>query len=88
MSQVRILSPRPLILIVFFRGHLLTVPDPKGSRFQKHLGPPGSIDVQTLNHVVYLNGEVYDALAKSTAVSVAKQVAGVTDVVNNIAVNH
>jgi hypothetical protein len=22
-------------LIVFFRGHLLTVPDPKGSRFQK-----------------------------------------------------
>src|SRR5665213_4439617 len=25
MSQVRILSPRPLILIVFFRGHLLTM---------------------------------------------------------------
>jgi hypothetical protein len=24
MSQVRILSPRPLILIVFFRGHLRT----------------------------------------------------------------
>src|ERR1700675_1782200 len=35
MSQVRILSPRPLILIAFFRGHLRTVPDPKGSRFQK-----------------------------------------------------
>jgi hypothetical protein len=35
MSQVRILSPRPLILIEFFRAHLLTVPDSKGSRFQK-----------------------------------------------------
>jgi osmotically-inducible protein OsmY len=42
--------------------------------------------VQTLNHVVYLNGLVDDDLAKRTAVSVTKQVAGVTDVVNNIAV--
>jgi osmotically-inducible protein OsmY len=52
------------------------------------LGPPDSIEVQTLNHVVYLNGLVYDGLAKRTAVSVTKQVAGVTDIVNNIAVNH
>src|SRR5450631_244230 len=35
MSQVRILSPRPLILKECFLGRLLTVPDPKGSRFQK-----------------------------------------------------
>jgi osmotically-inducible protein OsmY len=47
---------------------------------------PDSISVQTLNHVVYLNGLLDDDLAKRTAVSVTKQVAGVTDVVNNIAV--
>jgi osmotically-inducible protein OsmY len=50
------------------------------------LGPPDAITVQTLNHVVYLNGPVDDDLAKRTAVSVTKKVAGVTDVVNNIAV--
>jgi osmotically-inducible protein OsmY len=50
------------------------------------LGPPDSISVQTLNHVVYLNGLVDDGLAKRTAVSITKQVAGVTNVVNNIAI--
>jgi osmotically-inducible protein OsmY len=50
------------------------------------LGPPDSIRVQTLNHVVYLNGLVDDGLAKRTAVSITKQVAGVTNVVNNIAI--
>jgi osmotically-inducible protein OsmY len=51
------------------------------------LGAPDSISVQTLNHVVYLNGLVDDDLAKRTAVSVTKRVAGVTDVVNNIAIS-
>jgi len=50
------------------------------------LGPPDSIRVQTLNHVVYLNGLVDDGLAKRSAVTITKQVAGVTTVVNNIAV--
>ena len=50
------------------------------------LGPPDSITVQTLNHVVYLNGLVDAGLAKRTAASITKQVAGVTNVVNNIAV--
>ena len=52
------------------------------------LGPPDSIRVQTLNHVVYLDGLVDDGLAKRTAMSVTKQVAGVTNVVNNIAVTN
>jgi osmotically-inducible protein OsmY len=50
------------------------------------LGPPDSIRVQTLNHVVYLNGLVDDGLAKRSALAITKQVAGVTTVVNNIAV--
>jgi osmotically-inducible protein OsmY len=50
------------------------------------LGPPDSIRVQTLNHVVYLNGLVDDGLVKRSAVTITKQVAGVTTVVNNIAV--
>jgi osmotically-inducible protein OsmY len=52
------------------------------------LGPPDSIRVQTLNHVVYLNGLVDDGLAKRSAVAITKQVAGVTNVVNNIAVTN
>jgi len=50
------------------------------------LGPPDSIRVQTLNHVVYLNGLVDDGLAKRSALAITKQVAGVKTVVNNIAV--
>jgi osmotically-inducible protein OsmY len=52
------------------------------------LGPPGSIQVQTLNRVVYLNGEVDVGLEKATAASKAKHVPGVTRVVNNIDVQH
>ena len=52
------------------------------------LGPPGAIEVQTMNHVVYLNGMVDGGLAKRSAESTARQVSGVTNVVNNIAVEH
>jgi len=52
------------------------------------LGPPGSIRVQTLHRIVYLNGEVEVGLERATAASEAKQVPGVTRVVNNIAVQH
>jgi osmotically-inducible protein OsmY len=54
------------------------------------LGPPDSIRVQTLNRVVYLNGFVGDGLEKRTAVSIAKQVTGVKNVVvvNDIAVTN
>jgi len=52
------------------------------------LGPPGSIAVQTRDHVVYLNGAVDVGLEKRIAEATAKQSPGVTNVVNNIAVSH
>jgi osmotically-inducible protein OsmY len=58
--------------------------------FDQHpkLGPPNSIQVQTLNHVVYLNGMVAEGLQSSEAQSVALGAPGVTRVVNSIAVTH
>jgi osmotically-inducible protein OsmY len=52
------------------------------------LGPPGSIAVQTLDHVVYLNGVVDVGLEKRAAEATAREVPGVTNVVNDIAVTH
>jgi osmotically-inducible protein OsmY len=52
------------------------------------LGPPNSIQVQTLNHVVYLNGMVGEGLQSSEAESVALGAPGVTRVVNSISVTH
>jgi len=50
------------------------------------LGAPGSIDVQTLDHVVYLDGFVNTGLERSIAVSLAQQVPGAARVVDSIAV--
>jgi osmotically-inducible protein OsmY len=55
---------------------------------RRELGPPHSIDVQTINHVVYLNGFVSAGLESETAESVADEAPGVARVVNNIAVAH
>jgi BON domain len=52
------------------------------------LEPPNSIQVQTLNHVVYLNGMVGEGLQSSEAESVALGAPGVTRVVNSITVTH
>jgi osmotically-inducible protein OsmY len=52
------------------------------------LGPPGSIKVQTMDHVVYLNGLVDGGLEKRTAESAALQVAGVQQIVDDIVVFH
>jgi osmotically-inducible protein OsmY len=52
------------------------------------LGPPNSIDVQTLNHVVYLYGPVSTGLQRQEAASVARGVPGVKRVVNSIDVVH
>jgi hypothetical protein len=45
-----------------------------------------TINVQTLDHVVYLSGEVSDGLMKDTAESIARNVPGVTRVEDSIAV--
>jgi len=47
-----------------------------------------SIQVQTLDHVVYLDGFVATGLESSTAESIAHQAPSVTKVVNSIAVSH
>jgi osmotically-inducible protein OsmY len=52
------------------------------------VGPPDSVRVQTLDHVVYLSGAVSQGLMKQTAEDVARQTLSVTRVVNNIAVTH
>jgi osmotically-inducible protein OsmY len=56
----------------------------------QHMGSvsPNSISVSAVDHVVYLNGLVDYGLERSTAESVANQVPGVTQVVNNLAVQH
>jgi osmotically-inducible protein OsmY len=58
--------------------------------FAQHpeLGPPNSIDVQTLDHVVYLNGMVAAGSQRQEAAAVALEASGATQVVNSIAVTH
>jgi osmotically-inducible protein OsmY len=52
------------------------------------LGPPGTIAVQTLNGVVYLDGEVVGGLEKRDVESIVRQASGVKKVVNGISVEH
>jgi osmotically-inducible protein OsmY len=47
-----------------------------------------SINVQTLDHVVYLSGEVSTGLMKEAAETIARTTPGVTRVDSNIAVTH
>ena len=51
------------------------------------LGPPDSIQVQTIDHVVYLNGIVSQGLQSREAEEVAQQTPGVGRVVNLLAVS-
>jgi len=54
--------------------------------FQKHseLEPPNLLQVQTLDHVVYLTGVVDTDLQRLMAESVAGEAPGVTKVINSI----
>jgi osmotically-inducible protein OsmY len=52
------------------------------------LGGPNSINVETLNRVVYLDGLVSTGIESRAAESVALQVPGVSRVVNSVAVAH
>ncbi len=49
---------------------------------------PNVIRVQTMDHVVYLNGVVSSGLEIGAAESIARQVPGVTQVVNSIVVSN
>jgi osmotically-inducible protein OsmY len=54
--------------------------------FDQHpaLTPPNLLEVQTLDHVVYLNGVVDTDLERQMAESVAHEAKGVAKVVNSI----
>ena len=54
--------------------------------FDQHpvLEPPNLLDVQTVDHVVYLNGVVDTDAQRLMAESIAHQAKGVTKVVNSI----
>jgi osmotically-inducible protein OsmY len=55
------------------------------SQFREHSDlEPNTISVQTLDHVVYLNGLVSSSLEIATADSIARQVPGVKEVVNSV----
>jgi osmotically-inducible protein OsmY len=51
-------------------------------------GPPGSISVETLNGVVYLDGLVTGGLEKRSVESIVRQASGVKRVVNGVSVEH
>jgi osmotically-inducible protein OsmY len=51
----------------------------------RELGPPNQVRVNTLDGVVYLTGQVTTDLQRNTAESAARRAAGVTRIVNNIA---
>jgi osmotically-inducible protein OsmY len=51
------------------------------------LGAPGALQVETLNHVVYLNGMVYTDLQRDIANSAALIASNNATIVNSIAVN-
>jgi len=51
----------------------------------RELGGPNSVYVQTRGGVVYLTGQVATDLQRQTAESVARQVPGVNQIVNSIA---
>jgi osmotically-inducible protein OsmY len=52
------------------------------------LEAPNSIRVQSLDHVVYLYGQVDTDLERSTAESVARAIPGVTRVVDSISLSY
>jgi osmotically-inducible protein OsmY len=53
----------------------------------RELGGPNSVYVQTRGGVVYLTGQVATDLQRQTAESVAREVPGVGEVVNSIAIS-
>jgi osmotically-inducible protein OsmY len=51
-------------------------------------GPPGTITVQTLNGVVYLDGELADGVDRQEVRSIIRRVAGVKKVVSSTSVEN
>ena len=60
------------------------------AQYEAHteLKPPNLVYVQTLGRVVYLSGIVATDLQRDSAVDIARQVPGVTRVVDNISIGY
>ena len=54
---------------------------------ERELDGPDRLDVNTINHVVYLSGIVETGLHRDIAASIAQDANGVTRVVNNISIS-
>jgi osmotically-inducible protein OsmY len=52
------------------------------------LGPPNMVRVRTVDHVVYLNGEVSTDYVRDMAQAIAAGVPGVVRIVNSIGVSY
>jgi osmotically-inducible protein OsmY len=57
------------------------------ARLAEHTEIGSSVEVQTINGVVYLNGLVGHGIERETAVTVASNTPGVTKVVNNLGIS-
>lgn len=57
-----------------------------GDMFGQHaeFGPPGTIHVQTINGVVYLNGQVNSDMERQSAEALTLKIPSVKDVVNSL----
>jgi osmotically-inducible protein OsmY len=60
------------------------------AQFRQHadLSPPNSLNVQTLDHVVYLSGLVSTGLQRDNAEEVARQASAGARIVNSISVEN
>jgi osmotically-inducible protein OsmY len=58
------------------------------TRLSQHPEIGTLVQIQTLDRVVYLNGQVGEGLQREVAESVARETPGVVKVVDNIAVSH
>jgi osmotically-inducible protein OsmY len=100
MSQSKLTAPATIVLILIGLSGCATnetcgtegcASDSKitadvHAAFDQHpeLGQPNLINVQTVNHVVYLTGHVSEGVMRSTAESVARQIKGVTRVEDTV----
>ena len=99
MSQSKLTAPGTIVLILGLSGCATfekcgtegCAGDQKitakvRAAFDQHpeLGEPNSINVETVNHVVYLSGSVSEGTMRSTAESTARQIKGVARVEDTI----
>lgn len=92
MSKSKLAAPGALVLILIGLSGCATYAGDRQitanvrAAFDQHpdLGPPNSINVETVNRVVYLTGRVSEGAMRSTAESLARDSKGVAHVEDTI----